>query len=396
MKKSKVSVTKQGEKKVFEEVVDMVFSSWENARNRNNSLYLDFDNLLTKFKGVLTRKLEIILQERNFKIKSNLQQIGKNKNRAIWVNLNMDNQEYDGYNFDDAIFVNLSSRHTKFKNCRFRNTIFLFCDLRYIEVNGGTFEAAQFWWCDLYRAYFQGVVRFAHSIIENTSLNNTYFAGGALIRKENFYNSKLLQEDRMAYRDFLVLWDSIREKNDKIKNNNNLTGDEKINEILKNRSLSLELIYKSLSSCFCANGFSNDSNWAYVKGKRSERAVLINKLSWSDFFSRNIFSQLRFIGEIAINRLYDIAFGYGESLKKIILTYCFIVLFFTFVYIYEANIEGFVQAFIISFKNMSGISSPELENQNLIVSLLNLIQTTIGIIITGIFGFILGNRIRNQ
>ena len=31
-----------------------------------------------------------------------------------------------------------------------------------------------------------------------------------------------------------------------------------------------------------------------------------------------------------------------------------------------------------------------------LVDMLNVIQTTIGIILTGIFGFILGNKIRNQ
>ena len=31
-----------------------------------------------------------------------------------------------------------------------------------------------------------------------------------------------------------------------------------------------------------------------------------------------------------------------------------------------------------------------------LVDILNVIQTTIGILLTGIFGFILGNKIRNQ
>ena len=31
-----------------------------------------------------------------------------------------------------------------------------------------------------------------------------------------------------------------------------------------------------------------------------------------------------------------------------------------------------------------------------LVDMLNVVQTTIGILLTGIFGFILGNKIRNQ
>ena len=46
---------------------------------------------------------------------------------------------------------------------------------------------------------------------------------------------------------------------------------------------------------------------------------------------------------------------------------------------------------------MIGASSPELDAiHDFIISVLNLIQTTIGILTTGIFGFILGNKIRNQ
>ena len=45
---------------------------------------------------------------------------------------------------------------------------------------------------------------------------------------------------------------------------------------------------------------------------------------------------------------------------------------------------------------MAGMGSDILRDVSPLVDMLNVIQTTIGIILTGIFGFILGNKIRNQ
>lgn len=356
------------------------------------------DKLKAELKRILSEKEAHGVLPNHLTILDNIKDVKNlSKEELILVNADLNHKEFDGFNFDDKILINISANYTKFNNCRFRKTSFLFCDLRYAEVNGGTFEGADIWWCDLYRAYFQGVVRFAKSTITNSSLNNTYFAGGVLIRKMNFKDHTLLQEDEEAYRRFLVLWDSIRPSSDKIRNDDNMKGDLKINQAIVNRYNDLELIYKNLSSSFSANGFSNDSNWGYVMGKKSERKVLINKLSLKKLFSKQWKSQLKIMGMICANWLYDVAFGYGESLFKIITTYLVIVFLFTFIYMYKADICNFLQAMIISFKNMVGISSPELESkQDFVLNLLNMIQTTIGILTTGIFGFILGNKIRNQ
>jgi hypothetical protein len=45
---------------------------------------------------------------------------------------------------------------------------------------------------------------------------------------------------------------------------------------------------------------------------------------------------------------------------------------------------------------MAGMDSETIRGVSPLVDMLNVIQTTIGILLTGIFGFILGNKIRNQ
>lgn len=45
---------------------------------------------------------------------------------------------------------------------------------------------------------------------------------------------------------------------------------------------------------------------------------------------------------------------------------------------------------------MVGMDSEVLADVSPLVDMLNVVQTTIGILLTGIFGFILGNKIRNR
>lgn len=54
------------------------------------------------------------------------------------------------------------------------------------------------------------------------------------------------------------------------------------------------------------------------------------------------------------------------------------------------------EALSVSLKNMAGMDSDVLQGVSPLVDMLNIVQTSIGIILTGIFGFILGNKIRNQ
>lgn len=314
----------------------------------------------------------------------------KEPHQWIFVNRNLDDSHFNGVDFDDAIFIHVSAHSSKFTNCRFRNALLLFCDIRYSEFDSGTFENARLYWCDFYRAYFLGVIRFAKAIISFSSLNNTYFSSGCLIRKQNFENKRLLQENTDAYRMFLVLWDAIR--SDKIKNDDNKSGEQKIKYIINNRHSELELIYKSLSSTFSSNGFSNDANWAYVKGKREERSDIGMQIKISISFRQKLRLSLKW-GQ---NYFIDKAFGYGEGLTNIFLMYIALVFIFACLYVYNGNIDCFLHAFYISLKNMIGMSSNEMNlEDNVWLSLLNLVQTTFGILLTGIFGFILGNKIRD-
>lgn len=100
--------------------------------------------------------------------------------------------------------------------------------------------------------------------------------------------------------------------------------------------------------------------------------------------------------KIISNVLSDIFFGYGESLFKMIATYTLTVFLFAWMFTENVSILEYTQALAISLKNMAGMDSESIRGVSPLVDMLNVIQTTIGILLTGIFGFILGNKIRNQ
>ena len=138
-------------------------------------------------------------------------------------------------------------------------------------------------------------------------------------------------------------------------------------------------------------GFLRDANWAYVKGRRMERRRML-----ADWRGAPLSRKPQLAWKIATNTLMDIMFGYGESLFRMVTTYVVLVLFFAYVFQGNASLPSYLQAFWISLKNMAGVGSEQLSGISPLVDMLNVVQTTIGILLTGIFGFILGNKIRNQ
>ena len=309
---------------------------------------------------------------------------------ATLVNCNFDISESSDR--DSLSRVSFKSSHLI--SCRFRKAKITWTDFRYTEISQVTFESAQIDYSDFYRALFVGVAIFRKSRISNSSLYYTYFDEGSTIRKENLVHKRLLQQNKENYRKFLCDWKYFgtgERKNNQI----NIKSDWSPDESLKARFADAEDIYKSLSGLWMSKGFIGDANWAYVCGRKMERKRMIAELA-SD--KKNTLYKIKNLFKIFWNLLSDLMFGYGESIKKMILTYIFMVMLFGFFYyaLPEVSLKSYVHAMRISFKNMVAMSPDEMQNISPFVDFLNLIQTTIGILITGIFGFILGNKIRNQ
>lgn len=304
-------------------------------------------------------------------------------------NVTFDACTLTGCCFDNCTLCRVSFRKAALRNCRFRRAAISWSDFRYSETERATFEEADIRFCDFYRAMLTGIVIMRKSRIADTSLYYTYFGEGVNIRRENLAGDRLLQQDYDKYRQFLVEWNTsgtgVR-KNDR-DNQSAWSPDAS----LRSRWADAEEIYKNLNGLWAGTGFLRDANWAYVKGRRMERRRMLAQWRGTPPAGKP-----ELAWKIGTNLLMDIMFGYGESLLRMVATYVLLVLLFAYIFQGNASLPSYLHAFWISLKNMAGVGSEQLNGISPLVDMLNVLQTTLGILLTGIFGFILGNKIRNQ
>ena len=304
----------------------------------------------------------------------------------------LDSCDFDhGGRADTPTLQSVSFKKATLENCRFRYANIAWSDFRYARINQATFEDAQVDFCDFYRCFLEGVVLFKHASFSNCSLFNTYFGDGANIRRDNLRNDRIIQQDKAAYTKFLVDWHDFGtgvRTNDRRE-----VSDWSPTASVKARWADAEDIYKTFNGLWAGKGYIADANWAYVQGRRMERRRMMTEMG---DLTVKVGTKIGNVGRITTNFLSDLFFGYGESMLKMVLTYIFTVLLFAFIFSEEVSLLHYVEALGVSLKNMAGMDSDVLQGVSPLVDMLNLVQTTIGILLTGIFGFILGNKIRNQ
>ena len=304
--------------------------------------------------------------------------------------------DLSGQRLEKIDFTGCRIERTNFKgcelvHCRFRNAKISWSDFRYAEIQHGTFEGAEIEFSDFYRAVIDGVVIFSGSSFSNCSLNKTYLGECAIIRKENLKDNKILQQNKEDYRKFLVDWHTYG--TGERTNDVNMKSDWSPDAAVEARWSDAEVIYKNFNALWAGKGYFADGNWAYVQGRKMERRRMISQISDK---SVKPIAKIANVWNIISNTFSDVFFGYGESMLKMILTYILTVFIFAWAFTENVSILEYTQALAISLKNMAGMDSETIRGVSPLVDMLNVIQTTIGILLTGIFGFILGNKIRNQ
>lgn len=320
-----------------------------------------------------------------------------NFKNAVLKHCRFDEATLDSCDFDHSgtadtpTLQSVSFKKTELNNCRFRYANISWSDFRYARINQATFEDATVDFCDFYRCFFEGVVLFKHSSFSNCSLFNAYFGDGANIRRDNLRNGRIVQQDKQAYTKFLVDWHNYGtgvRTNDR-REVSEWSPDAAINA----RWADAEDIYKTLNGLWAGKGYIADANWAYVQGRRMERRRMMAEMTDPNVKTTK---KIGNVWHILTNSLSDLLFGYGENMFKMIVTYIVTVFVFAFIFKSEVSPLQYLEALGISLKNMAGMDSEVLRDVSPLVDMLNLVQTTIGILLTGIFGFILGNKIRNQ
>lgn len=301
--------------------------------------------------------------------------------------IDLSGQTLEGVDFSGCTLERVSFKKATLSGCRFRGAKISWCDFRYATVLNGTFEDAMIEFCDCYRAMFDGVIIFSGCRVSNTSVSKTFFGDCALLKRNNLVDGNILQMDAEAYEKFLVDWHEERT------NDLDAVSAWDKRAVLQGRWAEAETIYKNFSAQWIGRGYISDGNWAYVRGRRMER-----KRMWTELTCKNmgLLRKMESCWGIVTNMLSDLLFGFGESMLKMVATYIMVVFLFAWGFYSNVSLLQYGEALGISLKNMVGMDSNLLHDVSPLVDMLNIVQTTIGIILTGIFGFILGNKIRNQ
>ena len=307
------------------------------------------------------------------------------------IGVDFTGQRLEGIDFSGCRLERVSFKQCELVHCRFRKATIAWSDFRYANIEHGTFEEAKIEFCDFYRAFLDGVIIFNHCCVSNCSFNKTYFGSSAVIRRRELLGGRILQQSAADYEKFLTQWHLYG--TGERKNDVNAVSDWSATEALKGRWDEAEEIFKNLNALWTEKGFIADGNWAYVQGRRMERRRMVAEL-----FNNKVGIKKKLINVCCIftNVVSDILFGFGESMTKMVMTYVVTVFLFAWIFCSEVSLLEYGEALSISLKNMAGMDSEALHNVSPLVDMLNIVQTTIGIIFTGIFGFILGNKIRNQ
>ena len=259
---------------------------------------------------------------------------------------------------------------------KFREAVINICDFRYADITDSTLQGAYFKFTDFYRSAFKGITVFQDTKIESCSLNYISFENFCITSdnlKRNESGAALVQENETVYKEFLTKWIRL----DNVKNTMSI-----LDSGLASKYGEAERIYRQLSALWESKGHNRDSEWAYVQGKRMERKRL-----WFESKTNKAVNKIKAF----FNLLLDIILGYGVSLTRVVTTYFMLIIIFGLIYKVMSTAD-IGKCFTLSLGYTIGVrsaSSPAIET-------LSILQTGIGMLLTGFMGFIVANKVRKS
>jgi uncharacterized protein YjbI with pentapeptide repeats len=323
---------------------------------------------------------------------------------ADFSGLDLDHVRFDGCDLTDVTFAN-----SKLRSCSFRNatlTRVSFCDAehlssdfrsakihsgdyRYALFVAGTFRDSELDYCDFYRAVFERGTVFEDARLEWCSLDSTDLRGST-IRLNNL--STLLPHEDLGQ---LRLIHQLREG--VVPNDVNL----QVEEDFEQRSDVAAKTYRHLAGCWSAAGFYRDEGSAYQRAKDDlELKRSAHLVRAAPTATKRTKAALDTIGLV----LAKLSCGYGERLGYIAWWILALALVPAVVLLLTAGLveahggpaPGALDCIRYSLGNMVTTPPSDLAPANARIDFLLVFQTLIAIPMLGLFGFVLGNRIRRS
>ena len=281
----------------------------------------------------------------------------------------------------------------EFEKCRFINTKMEWVDFRYSSFTDCSMRCAQVTYGDFYMTAFHGTTNFPHSVFSLCSLTNATFDNHCLLM-ENI--DRLIQENYELYSIF------IRKKNwskhnpcadfsELDKAEEDLCKlEEKILEEKIYIAQEAKFIYTTLSGLYSGKGLFRDSNKAYSKAKKCEAQYykLLQKKAWQRKEYRSwLKNKFRRVVPVFIMRI-----GYGYKFLPVMAWFAVLIVF-CWLWLWFAEDLSWYDSLVASIRNSIGTGTEKMTEPS---PILTSIETLMGILLIGFFGFVWANKIRNN
>jgi hypothetical protein len=255
------------------------------------------------------------------------------------------------------------------------------CDFRYAIFCGTTLQEATLLLCDMYRADIKDGTVMLNTIFELVSLPGT-LNGATGLRWSSFAakgrRPALAPESEQEYREFLQ-WTS----EDRLEKYS-------ITAALKDRLEDAARNYRDLCGYWTERGQFRDAGNAYVHSRRLERQAA------GPIFKGKKFRPLAWTGLW----FADLLCGFGESVSKIAAWVLLVALLPGFVYAIGGNVvhggSGLGDDLLYSVGQLTASTPARLSATSHFVEWVRVVQTLAGVAVLGLFGFVVGNKIRNS
>lgn len=261
-----------------------------------------------------------------------------------------------------------------FRDCRLRR-----CDFRYATFCRTTLGDAHILLCDFYRASVEEGTVMLNTVFELVSLGPLDGAIG--LRWTSFAGkgrrSALVAESESDYRDFLK-WTSA----DRLET-------YPIDKALEDRLDDAAVSYRDLCGFWTARGQFRDAGQAYAHSRRLERQAAGPRYQGRPFRPLT-WLWLWFA---------DLLCGFGDRLGRVIPWLAVVALLPGVIYWLVGGVHGgngITDDLLFSASQVTASTPPRLTSSNALVDWVRVVQTLAGVALLGLFGFVLGNKIRNS
>jgi hypothetical protein len=326
----------------------------------------------------------------------------------------------------DVIFLNTHLTGVYFRGCKLVG-----CDFRYAFITGTSFQDATLEDCDFYRTYFSAANIFTAATLHRVSLDKAWLDGITGLTADVFkqHSDAMVQEaGEVGYEKFL----RVRSKLD------HRPPQHSVQRALEEAPFDAAQVYRGLSGIWTAQGQLGDAGFAYVRCKTLERTF---HSPWTTYqvnrkrVDRNSKrAELRKQKEDGVKPLskedeelvksdeepaldYNLAkfaswvwlwiagmvAKFGESWGRVAACIFALDLVPGTIYSLSGGVEraadakpvrNIFECWLFSFEQLTS-SSGHFVSTNSVVDLIGSIQTVLGLVLLGLFGFALANRIRN-